>query len=135
MTDHDSPDADAGIDGTDPADRIGARVSDAVGRLFGEASPRSVFSEPVTVGDDIVITAAAWERFGGFGFGGGGGTGPQGEVGSGGGGGGGGSSTGRPVALVRIGPRGIEVKPIIDVTKVAVTVVLSALGVWRILRR
>jgi uncharacterized spore protein YtfJ len=113
-------------------EQIGGRVADGLERLFGAASSAAVFSAPQPVGDSVVITAVAWERAGGFGFGGGSGPGDE---GTGGGGGGGGSSVGRPVAVVRVGPGGIEVKPIIDVTKIGITVLLSALGVWRILRR
>ncbi len=44
-------------------------TADALAALFGEAAPGTVFSEPIHVGDDLVITAVAWERAGGFGFG------------------------------------------------------------------
>lgn len=121
-------------DRLDPADPAATRTIDAMGALFGTASPAQVFSGPQPVGEDIVITAAAWERAGGFGFGGGSGTDERGESGGGSGGGGGGTSVGRPVAVIRIGPDGIDVEPVLDWTKLAVTVVLSALGVWRVLR-
>ena len=110
-------------------DRVGNRTGELMRSFFGEAAPTTVFSEPHRVGDDIVITAAAWERVGGFGFGGGGD-----DDGGGGGGGGGGASQSRPVAVVRLTPAGTEVTPLPDVTKIAVTVILSALGVWRALR-
>ena len=99
--------------------------------FFGPASPDMVFSAPQAAGDDIVITAAAWERAGGFGFGGGGDV-DSGE--GGGGGGGGGTSVGRPVAVIRVSENGITVEPVIDLTKLLVTALLSALGVWRALR-
>jgi uncharacterized spore protein YtfJ len=124
---------------TDEHDTVSPRdVADRTEQMlmgvFGEASPRTVFSAPHTHGDDLIITAAAWERAGGFGFGAGGGGDDEGS-GSGGGGGGGGTSQGRPVAIIRIGPGGLEVRPVIDFTRIGVTVLLSALGVWRILRR
>lgn len=115
-------------------DKSAAKVVDGLSALFGEATPAAVFSQPEQAGSDIIITAAAWERAGGFGFGGGGGSNPTGEVGSGAGGGGGGASQGRPVAIIRIGPDRTEIRPVIDLTKLAVTVVLSAVGVWRALR-
>lgn len=115
-------------------DAVGTRVQASLETLLGEVSAASVFSAPVTVGNDLVITAAAWERGGGFGFGAGGGDSPEGS-GSGGGGGGGAGLQGRPVAVIRIGKDGIEVRPVIDYTKVGVTVLLSALGVWRAFRR
>lgn len=113
--------------------QVSGRVRDALQTLFGDASTSTVFSAPIAHGDDLIVTAAAWERAGGFGFGGGS-DGKQEEAG-GGGGGGGGNSVGRPVAVIRIRPDGVEVKPVIDVTKIGVTVALSALAVWRILRR
>lgn len=109
------------------------RLTRPLTALFGEAHPGAVFSDPIQSGEDIVITAAAWDRAGGFGWGsGGGGEGP--DRGEGGGGGGGGSSEGRPVAVIRITPDGIEVEPIIDVTKIAVTGLLAAIALWRTCR-
>ncbi len=116
------------------ADAVGTRVQAGLETLLGEVSAATVFSAPMPVGHDLVITAAAWERGGGFGFGAGGGDSPEGS-GSGGGGGGGGGLQGRPVAVIRIGKDAIEVRPVIDYTKVGVTVLLSALGVWRAFRR
>jgi uncharacterized spore protein YtfJ len=112
-----------------------SHIQDGLETLVGPASPSAVFSEPHAVGDDVVITAAAWERGGGFGFGVGRGDDPNGGTGSGGGGGGGGGSQGRPVAVIRVGPGGIDVQPVIDFTKIGVTILLSGLGVWRALRR
>jgi uncharacterized spore protein YtfJ len=43
----------------------------------------------------------------------------------GGGGGGGGGSFGRPVALISIGPDGVEVQPIVDVTKVGIAAIAA----------
>ena len=45
------------------------------------------------------------------------------------------SGEGRPVAVIRVGPSGVEVKPVIDFTKIGVTVLLGAAGVWSALRR
>ena len=116
-------------------DRAGEQAVDALSALFGEASPGTVFSAPERVGDDLIITAVAWERAGGFGFGGGGER-SDGELSGGGAGaGGGGASQGRPVAVIRIGPSGVDVRPVIDFTKVGVTLLLGFVGVWRALRR
>ena len=111
-----------------------ARTTEALQAVFGPASPAAVFSAPERLNDDLVITAASWERAGGFGFGGGGDAGPSGNPEGGGGGGGGGTSVGRPVAVITVGADGIRVEPVIDLTKLAVTALLSALGVWRALR-
>ena len=116
-------------------DRAGEQAVDALSALFGEASPGTVFSAPERVGDDIIVTAVAWERAGGFGFGGGAER-SDGELSGGGAGaGGGGASQGRPVAVIRIGPSGVDVRPVIDFTKVGVTLLLGLIGVWRALRR
>ncbi len=114
---------------------IASTLGESLGELLGEAGPGTVFSEPMTVGDDLVITAVAWERAGGFGYGAGQGQEEAGDVGTGGGGGGGGSSQGRPVAVIRVGPAGVEVTPVIDFTKIGVTLLLGLVGVWSALRR
>ena len=118
------------MSGSEMISSVGDHARSAMLAFFGEASPGQVFSPPERIGDDVVITAAAWERAGGFGFGGGGGSDEDG----GGGAGGGGVSQGRPVALVRITPAGTEVTALPDITKIAVTVVVSAVAVWRALR-
>ena len=110
--------------------RAAASAGELMESFFGAASPSTVFSEPHLVGDELVFTAGAWERAGGFGFGGG-----DDERDNGGGGaGGGGVSGARPVAVIRVTPEGTEVTPVADVTKIVVTVILSALGVWRALK-
>lgn len=117
------------------SDKVSAGMAESLTRIFGEASPNTVFSEPIQSGDDIVITAVAWERAGGFGFGAGQGQSLTDESGSGEGGGGGGFSQGRPVAVIKVTPRGVEVTPVIDFTKIGVTLLLASLGVWRALSR
>jgi len=108
-------------------------------KLIAVAQPSSVFSTPIIAGDYTLITASEVSAGVGFGFGMGGGTmvGPpeteaesadpdeaeataEGGSGFGGGGGGGGFSMGRPVAVISIGPAGVRVEPVRDVTKVAV---------------
>lgn len=116
-------------------DKTGDHIRHALEELVGPASPSAIFSDPHIVGDDMVFTAAAWERGGGFGFGAGRGDDPGGGQGAGGGGGGGGGSQGRPVAVIRISPEDIEVRPVIDFTKIGITLLLSGIGVWGALRR
>jgi uncharacterized spore protein YtfJ len=111
-------------------DRASARTVESLTAIFGEASPATIFSPPERVGDDLVVTAAAWDRAGGFGFGGGGD-----DSGAGAGAGGGGASQGRPVAVIRIGSDRVAVTPVVDLTKIAVTALLAAIGVWRAVRR
>ncbi len=93
-----------------------------------EASPRSanvrtVFGEPIQVGDRTIIPVA---RVGGsFGLGFGRGTRPTapGAEGagaeSGQGGGGGAMVSARPIAVVEISPDKVRVRPILDVTRIA----------------
>ena len=100
-------------------------------KLMAVARPGTVFGEPVSVGDYTVITASEVRVGAGVGFGGGAGegTGPvdeEGEEGAGQGsgmgvgGGGGGMSSGRPVAAVVVGPNGVHVEPIVDVTSLGI---------------
>lgn len=112
-----------------------SRISETLTGIFGAASPETLFSSPTQVGDDLVITAVAWERAGGFGFGAGQGQAEAGDEGSGAGGGGGGLSQGRPVAVIHVTPNGVEVTPVIDFTKIGVTLLLGLIGVWGALRR
>jgi uncharacterized spore protein YtfJ len=106
-----------------------------VAKLFSVAQPGAVYSEPVTAADQTIITASEVSVGMGFGYGAGGGTEPgaaEGEsatqgAGMGGGGGGGGASSGRPVAVVSVGPKGVRVEPVVDVTKIAIAFI-TALG-------
>ena len=106
------------------------------------ARPSSVFASPLTAGEYTVITASEVYAGMGIGFGGGGGSAPAGSEepagdqppaeqpatdenlppgsGVGYGGGGGGVALGRPVAAITIGPDGVRVEPIVDVTKIAI---------------
>jgi uncharacterized spore protein YtfJ len=121
-------------EGQTTSEAIASQIGGALTGVFGEASPSTLFSEPIQHGDDLVVTAVAWERAGGFGFGAGQGQEGQ-ESGSGEGGGGGGFSQGRPVAVIRVTPHSVEVTPVIDFTKIGVTLLLASIGVWRALSR
>jgi len=108
------------------------QAAELVEKLFAVAEPGAVFSEPLTVGERTLITAAEVKVGMGFGFGGGIGTDEASEdadqdSGAGFGGGGGGASGGRPIAAISIGPEGVEVEPIVDVTKIALAF-FTALG-------
>jgi uncharacterized spore protein YtfJ len=107
-------------------ERIRATMNSGLDRLMSVSADR-VFADPVRVGDRVVIPAASIEFSGGFGFGG--------DTQSNGGGGGGGHQAGRPVAVIEVGPDGVRVKPVIDLTKVGLTVVAAALTVWRATRK
>jgi len=113
---------------------------DLLEKLIATARPNAVFGHPVTGGDYTVINVAEVSCGMGLGFGGGGGdngAAPSepvaGEItiegatpenkasaanGYGVGSGGGGFSTARPVAAISIGPDGVHVEPVVDVTKI-----------------
>ena len=106
-------------------------------KLLAAARPGAVFGEPVTAGSYTIITASEIGAGGGFGFGVGGGVSPaatssetpgekQEDSGGGSGIGGGGGSAGRPVAAIIIGPEGVRVEPVVDVTKIALAVFTTA---------
>ena len=109
-------DNDSGFVGTSV--QTTGQASELIGRLFKVAEPGAIFSAPVTAGDYTVITATELSIGLGAGFGGGGDDKRGG--GSGGGGGGGGVSAGRPVAVISVGPQGVQVEPVVDVTKIAI---------------
>lgn len=116
------------------------RSIDLVERLFEVTKPGAVFSEPVAAGEYTVITASEVSVGVGSGFGVGGGsrmgesdseeqaTSPGGEAtGVGGGGGGGGWAGGRPVAIISVGPAGVQIIPVFDRTKIGLAL-LTTLG-------
>jgi uncharacterized spore protein YtfJ len=122
--------------------RSGELVDQAINRIFAAAQPGAVFSPPVQSGQYTVITASQIASGGGFGSGLGFGqsqrkspeaepAAPQpGNVGGGGGGlGGGGGASARPVAAIVIGPAGVEVKPILDVSRLGLSVLSTVLGI------
>ena len=101
--------------------------------LFAVAQLGSVYGEPVTHEECTVIAASEVSVAMGFGHGMGGGsplepatreaiernvsrdkTGINAGIGSG--GGGGGASSGRPVAIINIGPDGVRIQPVVDLT-------------------
>jgi uncharacterized spore protein YtfJ len=104
-------------------------------QIFAAARASAVYSAPVTAGAYTVITASEVTAGGGFGSGEGRGPAANGtpaadadspvQMSSGGGSGGGGGSSGRPVAVIVVGPDGVQVKPIFDVTKFGLAVVTS----------
>ncbi|MCZ7567356.1 MAG: hypothetical protein M5U01_01995 [Ardenticatenaceae bacterium] len=111
-------------------------------KILSASRPGAVYSEPVTAGDYTVITASEVTAAGGFGSGAGFGQAPapaarqqrgeeipasREEPGGGGGGGmgGGGTSLGRPVAVITIGPHGVAIKPVVDVTKIVIAFVTA----------
>ena len=106
------------------------QTAEVIGKLFEVAEPAKTFSKPVKAGDYTIITASEAYVAMGVGFGVGVGTEKTNknteeqapatsEIDGGGGGGGGGVGVGRPVAAISIGPDGVRVEPVVDVTKIA----------------
>ncbi len=114
-------------------------ANELMGKLFDITKPEAIYSLPVTQGEYTVITASELTAGIGLGYGGGGGSaegdGGDGEdgggnVGYGGGGGGGGGTMARPVAVISIGPDGVEVEPIVDATKIAIAFFTAIGAMW-----
>lgn len=121
----------------DPVARSHERTVGMVERLMETARPDAVFGAATTSGEYTAIPASENVVGLGYGFGLGAGSGDEeekeekpgdgvagaeggrGETPSGGGGGGGGYAGSRPVAVITIGPRGVQVEPVVDVTKIA----------------
>ena len=103
-------------------------------RLTDIADIQKVYGPAIQQDGRTMIPTA--EVFAVTGFGGGYGSGGSGQNASTGGGvGGGGRSFSRPVAVIVAGPEGVEVRPIMDITKVALTA-LSAFGfMWSTIGR
>lgn len=112
-------------------------------KLFAVTQPSAIYSEPVKSDEYTVITASEIAVGMGFGYGMGGRSDSESnqeasqeedEVAGGrGGGGGGGYSTARPVAVISIGPNGVDVEPVVDVTKIGIamfTTIGSMFMMW-----
>jgi uncharacterized spore protein YtfJ len=117
---------------------------DVLNRLFDVAKPSAAYSEPIQQGDYTVITASEVSVGMGLGQGFGSGTDErqpsqesptQRSNGEGGGGGGGGGSWSRPVAVISIGPGGVRVEPIVDVTKLGLAMFTMIGGAVFMLRK
>jgi uncharacterized spore protein YtfJ len=118
------------------------RVSRIMERLLETADVSKVYSEPILHGDVMILPAAEVLAIAGFGMGSGGGVAVEQEGrrsrGSGGGGGGGGKTLARAVAVVVASPDGIQVRPVIDFTKIALAALTAAgfvMAAWRGMKR
>jgi uncharacterized spore protein YtfJ len=100
----------------------------------------TVYGDPIEHEGKVIIPTAEVLCLMGFGVGSGGGGAPdQSAGGTGGGGGGGGRVLSRPVAVIVAGPDNVEVKPVVDITKIAMAG-LTAFGfvatmIYRMSRR
>ena len=98
------------------------------------ASVKTVFGEPIKVGDRTIVPVARVGASFGLGFGrgirpgalAGEAAGPEGGIG----GGGGGMMSARPVAVIEISPDKVGVKPIVDVTRIVLAAIF--LAAWNV---
>ena len=135
MTEENSPMFTTSIESQEENNRL-------IERLYDVVDPETVFSKPKKSGEYTVITASevVVGLGSGYGYGSGSFSPPMDEragdkenveieiqAGSGGGGGGGGMASGRPVAVISVGPDGVVVHPVIDRTKLGIAL-LSAVG-------
>ena len=126
MSEHGEPETETLVAAT--------RAGDVMERLIESADVAKVFAPPIAHGDRLLIPAA--EVFAAAGFGMGSGSGQvgaragQARRGGGSGGGGGGTTLARSVAVIVSSPEGVEVRPVIDVTKIALAALTAAGFVW-----
>jgi uncharacterized spore protein YtfJ len=130
---------DIGIDVMNKSFESQKQALEFMKELTKAADTTAVYSQPVQVGEYTVITASEVGAGGGFGYGGGFGSEQEDEddesnSGAGYAGGGGGGSSGRPVAVISIGPNGVVVEPVIDLTKIALAAA-TALGSMFVMAR
>ena len=100
-----------------------------IGQVHDRASVKTVFGEPFQVNGRTIIPVAKVQY--GFGFGVGRKEKEKQEEGSGEGGGGGAGISVRPVAVLEISGQETKVKPVVDVTRLALAgMLLAAWNVW-----
>jgi len=107
-----------------------AQVEDTMEQFLSAANVNAVYGMPIEQGDQLIIPSAEVLSIAGFGMGYGSGSDASGETpssGEGGGGGGGGRVLSRPVAVIVATNNQVQIKPVIDLTKV-ILAWITALG-------
>jgi uncharacterized spore protein YtfJ len=117
-----------------PEEATPDRAAQVMEKLIAAGDVSRVYGQPIQAGDALIIPAAEVLTIAGFGMGGGSGTAPDASgtprQGKGGGGGGGGRTLARSVAVIVASPAGVEVKPVLDLTKIALAALTAAGFVW-----
>ena len=108
-------------------------------RLIATADVSKVYAPAIEHGERLMIPAGELVAVAGFGMGSGSGIAGAGSGsprrGGGGGGGGGGKTFARSVAVVVSSPEGVEIRPVIDVTKIALAALTAVGFVWAAWKR
>jgi uncharacterized spore protein YtfJ len=119
-----------------------AGVSGVMRKLLETADVSKVFGEPIHHGESLLLPTAELLSVAGFGMGSGRGVAadPEGRKsrGGGGGGGGGGRILTRAVAVIVSTPEGVEVRPVLDFTKIALAALTAAgfvMAAWKGMKR
>jgi uncharacterized spore protein YtfJ len=107
---------------SDDLESLRATTDKVMATIAGIANVEAAFGPSRVVGDHTIIPVA--EVVGGLGSGMGGGRDQTGA--SGGGAGSGGGVTVRPIATVVVGPEGVTVKPVYDLTKIWLAALTTA---------
>lgn len=103
------------------------RAAGAFERILAAGDVAKVYGKPIQKGDTTIIPAAEILAIGGFGAGAGSGAHPVSNRRAGGGGGGGGGRVlARSVAVIVATPDGVEVRPVVDFTKIALAALTAA---------
>jgi uncharacterized spore protein YtfJ len=106
----------------DPGETIAKatdRIAEIVGRLSEAAQASAAVGPPQNLGSRTIVPLATVRVSAGWGFGFGGGGGSDEGGGSGGGGGGGGLGSSRIIAIAEVSDDGLKLRPVPDVTTLA----------------
>lgn len=112
-------------------------IQDTMDQFMATADVNAIFGETIKHQGNLILPAAEVVSFMGFGVGSGsGGSGENKGVGTG--GGGGGNTFARPVAVIVANDQGVQVKPVVDFTKIyltAFTTLAFVTSAWLRMRR
>lgn len=114
--------------------RAGEQMAESLETMFSEVTASQVFNTLERTDDRVVIGATTIERAGGFGFGAGEGVdsaGAHNVGGGGGGGGGGGVGWARPVAVIEVTGRGVQIWPVLDYTRLGLVALGVMAALWK----
>jgi len=142
----------AGREQTPGEEPFAQRLLTSMGRVSGASTiadalaavsrPEAAVGAAVSAGGYTAVPLVETMFAGGYGMGLGGGNAPGSSeatdgqsMGGGGGGGGGGAGRSRVVAVLVVGPEGVELRPVVDVTRLGLAGIAAALGLVGILRR